>query len=604
MQTRFGIGSLFALFALAACGSDVTEARVADTAPAAVESDAVSRVCEQASPGEKSLLWGDLHVHTALSLDAFGFGTFNTPVEAFEFAAGGPMEVGGETVQLDRPLDFAAVTDHAGWLDMLHICSEPMRLDHPFCNSLHVKATQETGIEVMQEFMLPTIAGEGPIRSPICVEDPERCDLAAADQWTLMQEIANAADRPCEFTAMIGYEWSATPGGSHSHRNLIFKNENATQQALDYIRYPSLSDLFEQLEAQCRPEDDCDVIAIPHNTNMGDGVGFDIETDTDRLLQLRGRYERVIEIHQEKGNSECLAAFGEDPTGDCDFELFMTKYNQPAPPSAFTAQEWEKMRSTYVRSLLLRGLAAYAESADEHGHEHGEGGEHSHEHPLKLGIVASTDTHGANAGAVSEEGWLGTAFSSGSFERAMMTNFFNPGGITGVWAEENTRESIFAALKRRETYGTSGPRIEVRFGANAIGDALSCDGAPTEILMGGEFVTTRAAPSFRIEASADHTPLASIEIIKGSVVDGELLEAREVAWEAAEGDGDSACIIWSDPDFEADAPAFWYPRILEQPTPRWSAIQCEEAGRCDEFPQAVQDIQERAWGSPIWYLPD
>lgn len=591
-----------ALSVLASCDSGTIKGEASNASDPISQSDLPTLTCAQAVAGEKELFWGDMHVHTALSLDAFGFGTFENPADAYQFAAGGSLEIGGETVQLDRPLDFAAVTDHAEWIDMLHICSEPMQLEHPFCNSLRAKASWETGAEVMREFMLPTISGEAPIQSPICVEDPERCDMAAADQWTLMQEIANAADRPCEFTAMIGYEWSANPGNSHSHRNLIFRNENVTRQALDYIRYPSLTDLFEQLELQCRPEDDCDVIAIPHNTNMGDGVGFDIETDTDRLLQLRGRYERLIEIHQEKGNSECLPPFGEAGAGDCDFEIFLSKRSRPSAPDSYNEEEWERMRSTYVRSLLLRGLAAYAE--DDAGHDHDHGEEHAHEHPLKLGIVASTDTHTATPGLVSEEDWQGTVFSFGSFDRAMLTNFWNPGGITGVWAEENTRESIFDALKRRETYGTSGPRIEVRFGANTNGTALYCEGANPEIPMGGEFTAIDQAPVFKIEVKADRTPLASVEIIKGTVQDGEMIETREVLWEAGEGEGESACITWSDPDFQPSDPAFWYPRILEAPTDRWSAIQCAEAGRCDEFPQAVKQIQERAWGSPIWYLPE
>ena len=122
--------------------------------------------------------------------------------------------------------------------------------------------------------------------------------------------------------------------------------------------------------------------------------------------------------------------------------------------------------------------------------------------------------------------------------------------------------------------------------------------------MGGEFIATSARPSFRIEVKADRTPLDTIEIIKGSVRNGELIETRELVWMDIEGDGTSACIIWNDPDFDTSVPSFWYPRILEQPTKRWSQFQCEAAGRCDEFPQAVQDIQERAWGSPIWYLPE
>lgn len=596
MHNILKISASLAASALTACGPSSKDGDIEKPKTKVIaETIAQPLKCEQSVQGKKSLFWGDLHVHTALSLDAFGFGTFATPFEAYQFAAGGSMTLGDQTVQLDRPLDFAAVTDHAEWLDMLHICSEPTKLDHPFCNSLRAKASRDTGLNVMMEFMLPTIAGETPTQSPICAEDPERCEGATLDQWKLMQKMANDADKPCEFTAMIGYEWSATPGNSHSHRNLIFKNENVTKQALDYIRFPKLSSLFEELENQCRLEDNCDVIAIPHNTNMGDGVGFDIETDGDRLLQLRGRYERLIEIHQEKGNSECLPPFGKDGSGDCDFELFLTKNSRGMRAGDYSEEEWEKMRSTYVRSLLLRGLAAYAKNSTD--------GEHGHEHPLKLGIIASTDTHTATPGAVSEEDFQGTAFSFGSFERNMAANFFNPGGITGVWAEENTRESIFAALKRRETYGTSGPRIEVRFGANTNGIALTCNDDRPEIVMGGEIESSSSAPAFRVEVKADQNPLDRVEIIKGSIENGMLIETRETVWETVDGQSKDACVTWSDPNFEPSTPTFWYPRIIEQTTPRWSKIQCEELGRCDEFPQAIMDIQERAWGSPIWYLP-
>ena len=394
--------------------------------------------------------------------------------------------------------------------------------------------------------------------------------------------------------AQLGYEWSATPAFSHSHRNLIFANENVTKEAIDYIRYPNLELLWEQLELQCRPEDGCDVIAIPHNTNMGDGTSFDVETESDRALQLRTRYERLVEIHQEKGNSECLPPFGMDLEGDCDHEVRLTDRSRLKDKSDFTEEEWEKMRRTYVRGLLKRGLTAYAESGDEH------------QNPLQLGIIGSTDNHTATPGHVDEEHWQGSAFGFGDFDRSMTRLDWNPGGLVAIWAEENTRESLFAAMKRREVYGTSGPRIAVKFSASIDDGHLSCMDLNTDhtadVVMGGEFSRTSQAPQFRIRVHQDKAPLEKIEIIKGQLKGGEIQETRTTIWESS-GTGASVCQTWEDPDFDPLAPAFWYPRILEVPTERWSAVQCRQKGRCEDYPEAVQTIQERAWASPIWYLP-
>ena len=299
-----------------------------------------------------------------------------------------------------------------------------------------------------------------------------------------------------------------------------------------------------------------------------------------------------MEIHQDKGNSECLAPYGSTDDSDCNFELYLTDHSRPQPADAFSEEAWNASRSTYVRSLLLRGLAAYDKNP-EIGN------------PLQLGIIGSTDTHTATPGRVTEAGWQGEAFSQGNINYMMQRVQFNAGGLVAVWAEENTREAIFAALKRREVYGTSGPRIELKFSARTEGDVLDCsvpDSTDGSIRMGGEFAYASQAPRFQIEVKADRMPLSEIEIVKGAYVNGDVEESVESIWKASE-ESYSACVNWTDDAFDTGAPAFWYARVKETPVKRWSKVLCEEAGRCDDFPEAVKDIEERAWASPIWYLP-
>jgi hypothetical protein len=188
----------------------------------------------------------------------------------------------------------------------------------------------------------------------------------------------------------------------------------------------------------------------------------------------------------------------------------------------------------------------------------------------------------------------------------MARSVFNPGGLVAVWAEENTRESIFAALKRREVYATSGPRISVRLSANTQGENLSCateKNSLATVSMGGDFNKALGAPTFKIHAQADQTPLQEMELIKGQYKNDKYEESVMTIWQRSSA-GSDICQIWQDQNFEPEAPAFWYARIKETPTPRWSATLCQKAGRCEEFPGADVMIQERAWTSPIWYLPE
>ncbi|NKB99332.1 MAG: DUF3604 domain-containing protein [Pseudomonadales bacterium] len=184
----------------------------------------------------------------------------------------------------------------------------------------------------------------------------------------------------------------------------------------------------------------------------------------------------------------------------------------------------------------------------------------------------------------------------------MVRRAFNPGGLVGVWAEENTRASIFAALKRREVYATSGPRIRARLSASA--QPLSCDGDIEGLVpMGGEISKLDTAPHFLVQAQFDRVPIQSIEIIKGEIVSGQPRETVTQIWNEQNG-GLEVCMSWEDPNFQPESPAFWYVRVLQAPTPRWSAHHCQRAGRCDEYPDANVTVRERAWTSPVWYLPE
>ncbi|MCB1684471.1 MAG: DUF3604 domain-containing protein [Pseudomonadales bacterium] len=543
--------------------------------------------CDYFEAGVKHVYWGDLHVHTGFSLDAWGYGTVATPREAYAFARGAPIELpGGHTVKLDRPLDFMAVTDHAEWFDLMYACTDPLWKEDPYCTVLTTRNTAATGTEVFAEYVVPTITKADPRQTSLCQGDPALCANGSMHQWQRIQRQAHDANAPCTFTSFAAYEWSATPDFSHTHRNVIFGSEQVSREAIDYLRFPTPERMWRELDRQCRAEDGCDVVVIPHNTNMGDGKSFDVETEPADALALRARFERLIEIHQEKGNSECLPVFGTTDE-DCGFEVILNRSSRPTPAAEFSEAEWERMRGSYVRRLLLRGLYSYAESGVN---------------PLQLGIIGSTDNHAAAGGFVEEDQWLGSVFGIGDIERTMARQTWNPGGMVGVWAEENTRSSVFAALQRREVFATSGPRIKVRISASP--NPLSCDNGATGdmVPMGGKLAGGIGAAYFLIEAQYDRIPLQRIELIKGELRGGELIEEVVPVWQADDG-GLDVCGTWRDADFDPTAPAFWYARVQEAPTPRWTAARCIAADRCDDFPEARRAIRERAWTSPIWYLP-
>lgn len=550
--------------------------------------------CPYYEEGRKQIYWGDLHAHSGYSLDAWGYGTTATPADAYRFGQGEALRMyDGVEVQLARPLDFMAVTDHAEWFNLLHICTDPVWSEAPYCKTMTEKNSPATGTEVFGEYVIPTITKANPVQPALCEQDPAYCADMQAQQWRRIQVQGNAANDPCHFTAFLGFEWSATPGFSHNHRNVIFANDQVTAEAIDYLRFPSPEKLWSALDRQCREEEGCKAIAIPHNTNMGDGKSFDVETESADILAMRARYETLVEVHQQKGNSECLPAFASNDE-ECNFELYLTKNSVPTGRDGYDEGEWERMRSGYVRGLLLRGIQVYEQSGRQ-------------SNPLLLGMIGSTDNHAGTGGFVDEAQWRGSVFGIGDLDRTLSRLTFNPGGLVAVWAEENTRASIFSALQRREVFATSGPRMRLRVLMSER--PLTCTEAvadPSEReshAMGAQVKALGGGPYFRVQAQFDRTPLQAIEMVKGALVEGAARERVERIWHQDSG-GLDVCVTWRDAEFDHENPAFWYVRVLEAPSPRWSAYRCRAADRCDEFPDAYVTIQERAWSSPIWYLPD
>ena len=558
---------------------------------------AIAQTCQPDESAKLSVYWGDLHVHTQVSFDAYAFGSTATPADAYRFAKGESLTLAnGQVATIDRPLDFAAVTDHAATFDVLYLCTDPLYTDNDYCRTLRQARDARDGRTLFNDFLLPIVGATNPQPAAVCAEDNIACPAAMINQWQRMQTAANEANKPCEFTALIGYEWTASPGGLHWHRNVIFRSESVPDEPFDYVRFPEVAMLWQQLDRHCKAEDGCHALTIPHNINWADGgPTFDVENEDSSIQTLRARFERLAEMHQEKGNSECMARSASTDGADCAFERVVENAarDRLSGPSNLTPEEaWQQARSSYYRTLLNRGLQVYQ-------------GGRSRQNPLMLGAIASTDNHFGLAGRVTEAGYRGSIASLFATDEQVLSNTnFNPGGLVAVWAEQNTRGAIFDALHRRQTYATSGPRMTLQFSA---GSRQACQVHPhireQDTAMGGTLTpVTKQAPVFTVSMQKDQLPLSKIELIKGELWEGKLRETVVDLWSDPKGKV-NACRFWQDPSFNPRAPAYWYARISEVPSPRWSKLLCESLERCDDYPEADQMIEERAWSSPIWYLP-
>jgi len=596
--------------------------------------------------------FGDTHVHTGFSFDAWGQGTLAGPDDAYRYAKGHtigmqPYDAEGHPqgqVKLRRPLDFAVVTDHSDLLGETRICGDPSLPGHDSLICRVVRRFPALGYALINGHVY---SSEHPSRYSFCGEGGRLCLDAAQAPWRTTQAAAEAHyDRSaaCRFTSFVGYEWTGMPGGQNIHRNVIFASEVAQDVPTTYIETPSAEGLWRALEREClEGKPGCDVIAIPHNSNVSNGLMWtttrgDGGPITAADARRRMRLERLVEITQHKGDSECRAGVVAGIGAGIEDELcgFETVAYARMQDMARVPEDSTIPPLVYVREVLGEGLVQ---------------GRRLGINPFQFGVIGSTDTHLATPGMVDEDQYVGHAAGTVSMRFGVPAYpdrpDFNPGGLAVVWAEENSRPSLFAAMKRRETYGTSGPRMRVRFfGGWAYPNDLCSDpelvakGYAQGVPMGSELpprpVEAGAAPRFAMTALRDpggggvpSTPLQRIQVIKGWV-EGDASRERvyevagradssadvDLATCAPRGEGmDQICTVWTDPDFDPATPAFYYARVIENPSCRWNSWVCMRAGVdcaaghvpdgmaacCD--PSVPKTIQERAWTSPIWYTP-
>lgn len=603
-----------AALALAGCGAEPGPTYVDAREP-----------CADRNP-RRNLYFGDLHVHTAYSFDAWVHDVRADPADAYAFARGAEIE--GR--RIDRPLDFAAVTDHSEFLAEVEGCTTPGSAVYDLQRCVTFRAgTPASLVGFGIELDDPMPARFEDLCGPEGIDCPGRAEAV----WRRTIEAAEAAyDRSsaCEFTSLIGYEWSGSVGLSNLHRNVIFRTSATPRAPVTHFEAPSAGELWRRLQEECRDAlPGCEVLAIPHGTNWSNGNLFFPEGDATQA-EIRADLEPLLEIYQHKGDAECSAGVSGigGPDELCSFEkLRLPPFDDCGEGTGSQGMVGRGCvsRLDFLRGVLLAGLKEERRIGVN---------------PYRVGVIASTDTHNGTPGMVRETSYTGHVGKQEGDALARLTGAVpagprnSPGGLVAVWAEENSREAIFDALQRREVYGTSGPRIAVRvFGGWELPDDLCSSGDfvargdAAGVPMGAE-AKPRPGPEDRwtiaVSASRDPTsaPLERVQVIKGWL-DAE--GAGQIAvFDVAGGPGgakvdastcqkestgaDLLCAVWRDPDFNPERPAFYYVRVVEDPVCRWSWLDClrlpaaERPAACSD-PTIARVIQERAWTSPIWVSP-
>lgn len=575
------------------------------------------------APTVREAFFGELHLHTDYSIDAYVFGTHIGPEEGLRYARGEAVtHPGGYPVQLPVPLDFAAVTDHSEYTGALAMADDPdspLRKKSPLTASLLRFGTWANGMDLYKLLTVSLLKGM-PLET---LQGPE----VAGHAWRQIVDLAARYDEPGKFTTFPAWEWTATPDFKNLHRIVVFRDPAHTPES----EFSSLEStdpvaLWRWMDAQRAAGND--VIGISHNGNLSNGALYPRRVrasgdPVDRAYaEARMRHEPVSEIAQVKGQSETTPALSpEDPFADFNVFVWLLLGAKGAPTDY----------GSYMRLALRDGIAMQSALGFN---------------PYKFGFVGGSDSHSA-ASAYREDDYFGEhgAMDDTPEKRLSPIRTLNldnrvvcTAGLTGVWAETNTRNSLWDAIQRRETFATSGLRMKVRlFGgwhfdpATAKRDDWAAKGYAKGVPMGGDLPARDGkAPTFLVEAEKDPTGpnLDRVQIVKGWAKHGQSFEkVYDVVWAGARrpdatgrvpaigstvnvaagtyentlGAGELRA-VWTDPDFDPTADAFYYVRAIAILTPRWSTI---DAARLHVSPPSVVPlaVQDRAWSSPIWYTP-
>jgi len=579
--------------------------------------------------------WGDTHLHTANSPDAGLVGNKLGPDMAYRFARGEEVtSSGGLRVKLIRPLDFLVVSDHSeymGFAPML-VTGDPVLLSDPTGKRWYdmYNGGQEQAYAAFRELVTSVTEGNMLIKN----------DAVMRTVWERNNATADEFNDPGKFTAFIGYEWSSLPQGNNMHRVMIFRDD--ASKANQIVPFSSMdsqdSEELWTFLADYESKTGGQVLAIPHNGNVSGGMMFADRTDNDKKLtreyaEERMRWEPLYEVTQIKGDGEAHPTLSPDDEF-ADFE----NWDKANIVGSIPTEDW-MLKHMYARTALQRGLM----------HEKKIGA-----NPFKFGMIGSTDAH-TSLSTTREDNYFGkfsqTEPNPERYEHYVLQSLIDESlstfsseevasGLAAVWARENTRETLFNAMKRKEVYGTTGSRILVRifagwdFEADEVERPDFADrGYNGGVPMGGDLVSAPAgkAPRFMIRAlrDPDNANLDRVQVIKGWVDDkgntqeriydvacsddraivnrrcerlvGNTVDVEDASYTNTIGDP-MLNVFWMDPDFDANRSAVYYVRVLEIPKPRWSAYDQKRFGikMPDSVPMTVQD---RAYTSPIWYTP-
>jgi len=609
----------------------------------------------QAEGGASKLFWGDTHLHTSYSPDAFLLRNATAdPDTSYRWARGLPVvhPYNRARIQIGTPLDFLVVSDHAEFMGVIPalLQGNPLVADTETGKRYRKMFDEGRQVEVFTELIAQV--------NKIVPPDPDLYnDKINSEVWNSIMDAADRHNEPGVFTAFMGWEWSSTPNGNNLHR-VVFMKEGK-EKGSQFIPYNSLDsdkpeDLWKWLESTSTATG-ANFIAIPHNSNISGGLMFSLTDSYGALItpdyaEARMKWEPLLEVTQIKGDSEThpdlspqdefadyetyehlIAAEGAETTSMFS-DGFLASLNEGDREYVVMNQDILEKRSNYARSGLIRGLVIQ----DRIG-----------ANPYKFGMIGSTDSHSGMASAEEDNFWGKMALDSTpetkSEEVIPGTYGWDMGaaGLVAVWANENTRAELFDAMQRKEAYATTGPRIRLRFfggwdysPADLAHKDFAMRAYDKGVPMGGDLAERgkNEAPTFLVSALKDPVDanLDRIQIVKGWLDDEGMPQEKvyDVAWSDARsiaGDGKLEPVgntvdpstgnytnsigdpelsaVWIDPDFDADQAAMYYVRVIQIPTPRHTLLDAIALGINVSETGQPATIQERAYSSPIWYTP-